>query len=139
MKRLGIFTLVMVGFIAGIAFVYSCGGGGGSTVDAQLASPNDIRSFYADVERNNIGADGKHDLYIVPSGYNFIITDICAPAPFQINSKNVETRFATNSSNTSGQYHFQSGVVFYSGETIEIALGVSGNIGISLSGYLVES
>ena len=31
MKRLGSMFLVMVGFLAGIAFVYSCGGGGSSS------------------------------------------------------------------------------------------------------------
>ena len=75
MKKLGTIGLMCAGFIAGIAFVYSCGGGGSSsgaaaTIEELEARVIALEAKLANVVINNnplVGLSGPHFIF---SGVN---------------------------------------------------------------------
>ncbi len=156
MKRFGLVTMVMVGFIAGIAFVYSCGGsGGGNPAIAQPLDASYIRStnlsFYAPTTKIWVPHSGSE---------SFIITDLETHSRFTDNTggyiggcnlylsvdggdiKYVPGR-AWNSADPyteSFVRSFESGIHFSPSETISIKYTSTGDeCSVFLSGYIVPN
>ncbi len=135
MKRFGIVAFVLVGFIGGIAFVYSCGGGGsgGSTANAQPPDPSNIQSLYTS---QSLAVANSYDWLTLGSTENFILTDIVSNYSFCLRVKDGEYRFCTTSAVGNINYSLSSGIRFHPGETIRAVFeGTSGWVLVSLSGY----
>jgi hypothetical protein len=135
MKRWGTITLVLVGFVAGIAFVYSCGGSsGGSNAIAHASDPADIQSIYAFANLASIS--NSVDWLTLGPSENFIVTDIASGYPICLRAKGGDWRFCATAGISDNTYNFSSGIRFYPNETIQIYF--EGNTGIyiyNLSGY----
>ena len=133
MKRYASLMLVAVGFIAGIAFVYSCSSDGtaaNSHVDGDASA---ITSVW--VENLASGADTQW--INVNSGEIFILTDVFANIRFQIEDGSGNVKFKRDAGESS--FSFASGIPFEPGEEVVLV-----NTGISpgnflLSGYMATT
>jgi len=144
MKRIGSVVLVLAGFIAGLAFVYSCDTTG-NDVEAQPRSPLDIHSYQV----NLTNPSDTVDLETLGASEYFIVTDISVSSTsigdvlLLKKSPNAETRFRflkTTGGNNGVPFtesiHFHSGVVFNPGETMRVEGTNLGNItSVNISGY----
>jgi len=144
MKRIGSVVLVLAGFIAGLAFVYSCGTTG-NDAEAQPRSPLDIHSYQVELTPPSSSTDLD-----VPLGSNeyFIVTDVTvgcisvADVLLLKKSPNSEDRFrfmkgpAGSGTPVTESIHFHSGIVFNPGETMRVEGTNLGNItSVNISGY----
>jgi hypothetical protein len=140
MRRYGVLALVLVGFVGGIAFVYSCGGGGGSSAEADVP-PGEVHSILLAISGGNSYSNSwqPHS-----GGESFIITDIKVDSGddsvrFQIGDNEFVKWFADLSGTGDVQTHeFRSGIRFYPGDPIGVnALPAQGSeITVFLSGYV---
>lgn len=158
MKRFGMIGLVCVGFIAGIFFVYSCGGSGGSSVLAEITdvsslvselqnidaslttiagneSQKDVRSFYVRLQNSN---SYQANWLTLGASESFIITDLVSTGSdgyFVISVDGGENRSLITTYTNSSTFNFSNGIKFNPNETIK--LSSSNQQDIILSGYLI--
>lgn len=146
MKRIGSVVLVLAGFIAGLAFVYSCGTTG-NDAEAQPRSPLDIQSYHAELTSSST----TEDLDTFASNEYFIVTDITissssiAEVFLMKKSPNAENRFrflkGTGAGFLTESIQFHSGIVFNPGETMRVeGFNLGSNItSVNISGYLATN
>ena len=140
MKRFGLVSLVLVGFIAGIAFVYSCGGGGGSAALAQDGSV-DVHSILLSISNGN-----SYSVSWQPhtGGESFVITDIKIDSGdtavrVQIGD-NVYVKWLADTGGTGDvqTYELRSGIRFHPGDLVNVNMvpAAGSELSIFLSGYI---
>ena len=146
MKRIGSVVLVLAGFIAGLAFVYSCGTTG-NDAEAQPRSPLDIQSYYAELTSTS----STEDLDTFASNEYFIVTDITISSAsiaeiLLVRRPNTETRFrflkaAGTGISLTESVNLHTGIVFNPGETMRVeGLNLGGNItSVNISGYIATN
>lgn len=86
MKRMGLISILFVGFIAGIAFVYSCGGGGGGnelfagTGDADLLDGLDSTDYAYSIHSHTVSdVAGTQIRYLSVPAVAFVSRDDAIP------------------------------------------------------------
>ena len=114
MKRSGMILMVLVGFIAGIAFVYSCGGSGSGTSSEAQPSAANVFSMYAEIQPNSV-----YQWMTLGKSDNFVITDIYSDKVLVISGDN-EVRCVTLSDGVNYSSSYLSGIRFYPSESIKI-------------------
>jgi hypothetical protein len=138
MKKFGIISFTIAGFIAGIAFVYSCSGGGsgGSNAIAHPSDPANIISTYDAVNLASIS--NSVDWLTLGPDENFVVTDIISNFPICLLPAGGERRFCATGGVGPGEntYSLSSGIRFYPNETIRIYFnGTVGQYIYNISGY----
>ena len=72
MKKLGALGMVFVGFVAGIFFVYSCGGGGGGNAIAEITDITGIITGLSGINSSIQGIDNSTDVSGIVTAINGI-------------------------------------------------------------------
>lgn len=129
MRRFGMIGLLFVGFVAGTFYVYSCGGGSGSSSEAQLPA-SEIYSFYADMTPGEL-----RDVLGLGASENFVVTDIVTEGEVSIRTSLNEIRYRVSEASP-GFHSFSSGIRFYPGETIRIQNEDVSTNQVTITGYL---
>ena len=139
MKKIGLISLMLAGFIGGIAFVYSCGGSGSSAM-AQEGSP-EVQSILLSL---NNGSSYSVSWQPHTGSDSFVITDIKIDSGdtavrVQIGDNVYVKWFAdTGGSDDVQTYTFRSGIRFNPGDPVNVNMvpAVGSELAIFLSGYV---
>lgn len=150
MKRIGSVVLVLAGFIAGLAFVYSCGTTG-NDAEAQPRSPLDIRSYQVALTSGSASED-----LVILGVESFVMTDITVAS--KTSGVNIEVRAnpaggsnetkfllisgGFNSNQFTQSVHLNSGVPFNPNNTISVMsdnIGSGNIVNVNISGYLATN